>query len=170
MLRDREADGLRFVEDLRIPPTNNQAERDLRPAKTQQKISGRLQSETVTSYRYRVASYLSTALTEDRANCPVKGRRTGHTQLIGADVELFARGGAKADRLRHAHLAAHEVVRVAGHPRAEGGDRIHALHENAGPQHRTTSSLRCHRLVALHQKDARKMGNRRAWQFRGTGS
>lgn len=61
MLRDREADVLRFVEDLHIPPTNNQAERDLRPAKTQQKISGRLQSETVTAYRYRIASYLSTA-------------------------------------------------------------------------------------------------------------
>jgi transposase len=61
VLRDREADVLRFVDDLRIPPTNNQAERDLRPAKTQQKISGRLQSETVTSYRYRIASYLSTA-------------------------------------------------------------------------------------------------------------
>lgn len=61
MLHDREADVLRFVDDLRIPPTNNQAERDLRPAKTQQKISGRLQSETVTAYRYRIAGYLSTA-------------------------------------------------------------------------------------------------------------
>ena len=41
-LRDREDDVLRFVSDLRIPPTSNQAERDLRPAKTQEKISGRL--------------------------------------------------------------------------------------------------------------------------------
>ena len=40
-LRDREDDVLRFVSDLRIPPTSNQAERDLRPAKTQEKISGR---------------------------------------------------------------------------------------------------------------------------------
>jgi hypothetical protein len=46
VLRDREADVLRFANDLRVPPTNNQAERDLRPAKTQQKISGRLQSST----------------------------------------------------------------------------------------------------------------------------
>lgn len=61
VLRDREADVLRFVHDLRVPPTNNQAERDLRPAKTQQKISGRLQSETVTAHRYRIAGYLSTA-------------------------------------------------------------------------------------------------------------
>ena len=43
-LRDREADVLRFLGDLRIPPTSNQAERDLRPSKTQQKISGRLRS------------------------------------------------------------------------------------------------------------------------------
>ena len=41
-LRDREADVLRFTTDTRIPPTSNQAERDLRPAKTQEKISGRL--------------------------------------------------------------------------------------------------------------------------------
>jgi hypothetical protein len=39
-LRDREDDVLRFLSDLRIPPTSNQAERDVRPAKTQQKISG----------------------------------------------------------------------------------------------------------------------------------
>ena len=32
-LRDRQADVLRFACDLRIPPTSNQAERDLRPAK-----------------------------------------------------------------------------------------------------------------------------------------
>jgi len=38
-LRDRQADVLRFVYDLRIPPTSNQAERDVRL--TQQKISGR---------------------------------------------------------------------------------------------------------------------------------
>ena len=41
-LRHREADVLRFLTDTAIPPTSNQAERDLRPAKTQQKISGRL--------------------------------------------------------------------------------------------------------------------------------
>lgn len=35
-LRDREADVLRFLSDTRIPPTSNQAERDLRPSKTQQ--------------------------------------------------------------------------------------------------------------------------------------
>lgn len=57
----READVLRFVTDLRIPPTTNQAERDLRPAKTQEKISGRLRSETTTRHRYAIRGYLSTA-------------------------------------------------------------------------------------------------------------
>jgi transposase len=43
-LRDREDDVLRFLADLRIPPTSNRAERDVRSARTQQKISGRLTS------------------------------------------------------------------------------------------------------------------------------
>jgi len=60
-LRDREADVLRFLSDLRIPPTSNQAERDLRPAKTQQKISGRLRSEKATRHRYAIRGYASTA-------------------------------------------------------------------------------------------------------------
>jgi transposase len=60
-LRDRQADVLRFTTDLRIPPTSNQAERDLRPAKTQQKISGRLRSEQATRDRYAVRGYISTA-------------------------------------------------------------------------------------------------------------
>ncbi len=60
-LRDREDDVLRFLGDLRIPPTSNQAERDLRPSKTQQKISGRLRSETATRNRYAIRGYLDTA-------------------------------------------------------------------------------------------------------------
>ena len=59
-LRDRQADVLRFTTDLRIPPTSNQAERDLRPAKTQQKISGRLRSEQATRDRYAIRGYIST--------------------------------------------------------------------------------------------------------------
>jgi transposase len=60
-LRDRQDDVLRFAGDLRIPPTSNQAEGDLRPAKTQQKISGRLRSEQVTRHRYAIRGYISTA-------------------------------------------------------------------------------------------------------------
>jgi hypothetical protein len=40
-LRRRDTEVLRFAPDLTVPFTNNQAERDLRPAKTQFKISGR---------------------------------------------------------------------------------------------------------------------------------
>ncbi len=52
---------LRFLSDTAIPPTNNQAERHARPAKTQPKISGRLRSETTTRHRYAVRGYASTA-------------------------------------------------------------------------------------------------------------
>jgi transposase len=61
-LHGREADVLRFLSNLRIPPTSNQAERDLRPAKTQQKISGRLRSEKAARDRYAVRGYASTAV------------------------------------------------------------------------------------------------------------
>ncbi|WP_329094204.1 IS66 family transposase [Streptosporangium sp. NBC_01469] len=61
VLRDREDDVLRFAHDLLVPPTNNQAERDVRPAKTQQKISGRLRSEATAEHRYAIRGYISTA-------------------------------------------------------------------------------------------------------------
>jgi transposase len=59
---EREADFLRFTTDLRIPPTSNQAERDLRPSKIQEKISGRLTSEDRAKDRYRIRGVLSTAI------------------------------------------------------------------------------------------------------------
>jgi transposase len=52
---------LRFATDLRVPPTSNQAERDLRPSKIQQNISGRLTSEDRTRDRFTILGYLSTA-------------------------------------------------------------------------------------------------------------
>ena len=52
---------LRFTTDLRIPPTSNQAERDLRPAKTQDKISGRLRSLPALRCRYAIRGYIATA-------------------------------------------------------------------------------------------------------------
>jgi hypothetical protein len=61
VLRDRQADVLRFARDLKVPPTSNQAERDLRPSKVQQNISGRLTSEKRTQDRYTIRGYLSTA-------------------------------------------------------------------------------------------------------------
>jgi transposase len=58
--RDHESDVLRFCTDTRIWPTNNISERGLRPAKTQQKISGRLTSEDITQDRLDIRSYIDT--------------------------------------------------------------------------------------------------------------
>jgi hypothetical protein len=78
-LRDRQDDVLRFASDLRIPPTSNQAERDLRPAKTQQKISGRLRSEQATRHRYAIRGYLSTATKHDiNALAALRNALQGH--------------------------------------------------------------------------------------------
>jgi hypothetical protein len=58
--RDHEGDVLAFCTDTRIWPTNNLSERDLRPSKTQQKISGRLTSEDLTQDRLDIRSYIDT--------------------------------------------------------------------------------------------------------------
>jgi transposase len=50
-----------LAEHLPYSPTSNQAGRDLRPSKTQQKISGRLRSEKTTRDRYAIRGYASTA-------------------------------------------------------------------------------------------------------------
>ena len=57
----REDDFLHFTTDLRIPPTSNQAERDLRPAKIQENISGRPTDLDRTKDRYLIRGVLSTA-------------------------------------------------------------------------------------------------------------
>jgi transposase len=62
VLRDRQDDVLRFTTDLAVPPTSNQAERDLRPAKCQQNVSGRLTSAERTQDRYTIRGYVSTAV------------------------------------------------------------------------------------------------------------
>ena len=66
LLDECAGDILRFCTDTRIPPTNNQAESDLRPLKTQQKISGRLTSPTTTSHRLTIRGYLSTVVKHGR--------------------------------------------------------------------------------------------------------
>jgi transposase len=61
-LRDRDEQVLRFAHNPAVVPlTNNQAERDLRPAKTQLKISGCHRSESGARAWLRIRGYISTA-------------------------------------------------------------------------------------------------------------
>jgi transposase len=65
--RDRPEDILRFTTDLNIPPTSNDAERELRPSKIQQNTSGRLTSTERTKDRYTILGYLNTAAKHGQA-------------------------------------------------------------------------------------------------------
>jgi transposase len=60
-LRNRAGQVLAFTHDLTVPFSNNQAERDLRPAKTQLKISGCHRSATGARNWLAIRAYTSTA-------------------------------------------------------------------------------------------------------------
>jgi transposase len=61
-LRERPEDVLRFLSRPEVPPTSNDAERALRPAKIQQNVSGRLTSVARTEDRYRIFGYVATTV------------------------------------------------------------------------------------------------------------
>lgn len=85
-LDDYQDDVLRFATNFAVPFDNNQAERDIRMVKLQQKISGGWRSETGADAFLTVRSYLSTARKNHRGALDVLRELFAGTPWIPAPV------------------------------------------------------------------------------------
>ncbi|MGC8627735.1 MAG: IS66 family transposase, partial [Acidimicrobiales bacterium] len=73
-LRDLKPEATRFAVDLRVPFTDNDAERPLRMAKLHKKISGLLQAGDYAQHFAATRSYIQTARKHDMGALDVLGR------------------------------------------------------------------------------------------------
>lgn len=81
-LRDHAAEVLRFVRDLAVPFDNNQAERDIRMMKVQQKISGRFRTAGGAAAFCRIRSYISTLRKQQQSILPALEQTFRGTPLL----------------------------------------------------------------------------------------
>ena len=65
-LRDFEEQTLAFLYNFRVPFDNNQAERDIRMVKLQQKISGCFCTKNSADMFYSIRSYISSAMKQNK--------------------------------------------------------------------------------------------------------
>jgi transposase len=100
-LRERAHDYLRFVHHLHVPATNNQSERDLRPVKTQVKISGCHQSTDRAAHWLTLRSYLSSAIKHGvSAFDAIHSAMTGTPWLPPITLETSPRDHLRSECLR----------------------------------------------------------------------
>jgi len=79
---------LRFMRDFTVPFTNNQAERDLRMAKVQQKISGTFRSEEGARDFCRVRGYIATVKKHNQSILTALTGAVRGTPFVSTTVHL----------------------------------------------------------------------------------
>jgi transposase len=85
-LREHAAEVLRFVRDLTVPFDNNQAERDIRMMKVQQKISGRFRTAHGAAAFCCIRSYISTLRKQEQSILPALEQTFRGTPLLPSSL------------------------------------------------------------------------------------